>query len=67
MSRRFVFNPLAGCFDIIEVSTGSDSFVPLFIASGFTFTVPQYKQALFGTPIDVEGVLNIDGMLIEVT
>lgn len=40
--------------------------VPYFIASGDTFTVPEFKQALFAMTIDVEGVLDVSGVLIEV-
>ncbi len=41
-------------------------FVPYFIPSGETFTVPLYSQALFTIPIDVEGILDVEGYLIEV-
>lgn len=41
--------------------------VPYFIATGETFTVPLYKQALYVLPIDNEGTLVIDGFLIEVS
>lgn len=40
--------------------------VPYFIASGSTFTVPLYKQGLFSMTIDVEGILIVDGFLIQV-
>lgn len=41
--------------------------VPTYIASGDTFTVPIYRQALFTMPIDVVGILVVDGYLVEVT
>lgn len=44
----------------------SGGFVPTLIASGATFTVPADTQALFAFPIEVEGFLAVDGMLIEV-
>lgn len=44
----------------------STSFVPYFIASGETFSVPINKQALFAMTIDNEGILDIDGFLIQV-
>jgi len=40
--------------------------VPYRIPAGVTFTVPLYKQALFVETIDVEGVLDVEGLLIEV-
>lgn len=42
------------------------SMVPYYIPAGDTFTVPEFKQALFNEPIDNEGVLDVDGLLIEV-
>lgn len=45
---------------------GANGMVPTFIPIGETFTVPQDKQALFAYPIDVEGVMDIQGVLVEV-
>lgn len=45
------------------VATGM---VPYFIASGDTFTVPEFKQALFTMTIDNEGILDVEGFLLEV-
>lgn len=45
---------------------GEESFVPYYIAPTETFIVPIYKQALFGMNIDNEGILEVDGFLIEV-
>lgn len=42
-------------------------FVPYLIAEGDTFTVPIYAQALFTMPIDCEGILVVDGYLVEVS
>lgn len=46
----------------------SDSFVPYLIQSGETFTVPEFKQALYAMNIEVDpgGSLVVDGYLIEV-
>jgi hypothetical protein len=44
----------------------SDAFVPVFLAAGETFTVPENKQALFAMPIDNEGTLIVDGYLVWV-
>ncbi len=40
--------------------------VPYFIALNDIFTVPEFKQALFQMTIDVEGILEVDGFLIQV-
>lgn len=49
----------------VEV-TVQDSIVPTLIASGDKFTVPAGKQMLFAVPIDVQGILEVNGMLVEV-
>ena len=46
-----------------EVARG----VPYYIGPAETFTVPLYRQALFAMTIDVEGTLDVDGYLIEVS
>ncbi len=54
---------------IDEISGGASAgggMVPYFIATGETFTVSEYKQALFVLPIDCEGSLVVDGYLLEV-
>jgi hypothetical protein len=45
---------------------GANGMVPYFIASTETFTVPLFKQALFNMIIDNEGMLVVDGFLLEV-
>lgn len=45
---------------------GGGGMVPTYIAPGETFTVPANKQALFAIGIDNEGILEVDGVLIEV-
>lgn len=45
---------------------GVNGMVPYFIALAETFTIPLYKQALFSMNIDNEGILDIEGFLIEV-
>lgn len=40
--------------------------VPYYIGVNETFYVPLYKQALFAMEIQVDGMLEIDGFLIEV-
>lgn len=45
---------------------GVNGMVPYFIATGEVFTVPEFKQALFSINIDNEGILEVDGFLIEV-
>lgn len=56
---------------ITSISGGGSSsvtagMVPYYIAPTETFTVPLYKQALFEMNIDNEGILVVDGFLIEV-
>lgn len=50
----------------IDGEDGLNGMVPYYIAPGETFTVPEYKQALFAMNIDNEGILEVDGFLIEV-
>ena len=45
---------------------GANGMVPYFIALTETFIVPLYKQALFAMNIDNEGILEVNGFLIEV-
>jgi hypothetical protein len=40
--------------------------VPYFIAIGEIFNVPIFKQALFAMNIDNNGIIDVDGFLIEV-
>lgn len=40
--------------------------VPYFIASGDTFTVPNFIQSLFEMTIDNEGTIDVVGYLIQV-
>jgi hypothetical protein len=44
----------------------SGSAVPTHIAAGDTYTVLEDTQVLFASPIDIEGFLDIEGLLIEV-
>lgn len=39
---------------------------PLFVAAGETYLVARYRQVLWETPIDCEGVLDVEGLLVEV-
>lgn len=43
-----------------------NSMVPYYIPADQSFTVPEFKQALFKEPIEVDGSLVISGMLLEV-
>lgn len=51
---------------VVGPQAGADGMVPYFIDTGETFTVPEFKQALFAMTIDVLGTLAVDGYLIEV-
>lgn len=65
MAQRLVFNPVSGKFDVIDVAAAAGT--PVFVPTGETFTVPRYKQLLFETVVDCEGVLDLDGILCEVS
>jgi len=45
---------------------GINGMVPYFIALSDVFNIPEFKQALFSMNIDNEGILEVDGFLIEV-
>jgi len=55
----------AGQYLAVSIAN-SGAFTPTYIASNSQFTVPTNTQVLFAEPIDVEGVLNVDGTLVEV-
>lgn len=48
------------------IGTGGGSFIPTVIDSDGTFTVPENTQALFAMNIDNEGIIDVEGFLIEV-
>lgn len=45
---------------------GANGMVPYYISPTETFTIPLYKQALFSMNIDNEGIIDLEGFLIEV-
>lgn len=47
-------------------ATNSAAPMPYYIADGQTFLVPDNFQGLFSQPIEIDGVLEVDGVLIEV-
>lgn len=48
--------------------TGSAEFVPYYLTTDETFTLPEYRQALFVEPIELDGgTLDVEGLLIEVS
>jgi hypothetical protein len=49
------------------VTTDPIAPMPTYIASGNTQTVPTNYQGLFGYPIEIDGTLEIDGVLIDVS
>lgn len=51
---------------LLDAASGGSGSVPYFIPSSETFNVPLYKQSLFGIPLDIEGILSVDGYLLEV-
>jgi hypothetical protein len=61
--------PVGGIANWKQISvTGSAaaSFVPYFVPAATTFTVPVNQQALWTIPIDNEGVIDVEGILVSV-
>ncbi len=65
--------PTAGqtlIYDIVSntyiLGTSTADMVPTLLAAADTFIIPVGKQALFAMLIDVEGILDVEGYLIEV-
>lgn len=56
----------AGNLSWSAVGSAADSTVPYFIPTGETYTVNTNRQALYSVPIDVEGDLVVNGLLIQV-
>jgi len=50
----------------ISSLTAGGSMMPYFIPGDETFTIPVNRQGLFAMTIEVEGMLVVDGMLIQV-
>lgn len=68
---RFAFNPLTGRFDVVSTPgagapASASTATPTFVPAGQTVTVARYSQMLYETVIDCEGVLDLDGILVEV-
>jgi hypothetical protein len=47
-------------------SMASPAPMPYYIFTGEIYTIPVYFQGLFGTPITIEGTLDVEGILVEV-
>ena len=47
-------------------SSSTSGQMPYYIPSGDSYTVDNYKQGLFALPIEVDGILEVDGQLIQV-
>lgn len=50
----------------VEFTESQGGFVPTYIGPTETFTVPENKQALYAVPIENDGVIVVDGALVEV-
>ena len=51
----------------VEITQGGGgTSVPLFVASDETFAVTENTQVLFSEMIDIDGILDLDGILVEV-
>jgi hypothetical protein len=58
----------AGSGTMVPGTTGAvtTGFVPTYIGPSETFTVPANRQALYAMTIDCEGILDVEGFLLEV-
>lgn len=50
----------------IEVGGGGGS-VPTLVPAGSTFAIPADTQVLFSEPMTIEGEIDLDGVLVEVS
>lgn len=50
----------------IKVLGESSPLVPFFIPSGETFTIPENAQGLTAMDIEIHGILDVEGYLVEV-
>jgi hypothetical protein len=56
----------SGVLSFADTTTDSAAPMPYIIVSGDTFIVPENFQGLYAQAIDIEGTLEVDGILIEV-
>lgn len=49
-----------------SIGAGSDNTTPYYIPIGGTWINNLYNQSLFAVSIDVQGILEVDGILCEV-
>jgi hypothetical protein len=52
--------------DIGNIAGNSAAPMPYFIASNTSYIVNEFKQGLYSQPIEIDGELVVDGMLIEI-
>ena len=52
--------------DIGNIAGNSAAPMPYFIAANTSFIVNEFKQGLYTQPIEIDGELVVDGMLIEI-
>lgn len=70
-SVELVYDLTSERWRILDPSAGSATsisggMVPYYIGPGETFSVPEFRQALYAMLIDVEGTLDVEGYLLEV-
>lgn len=56
----------SGNLSFADAGSGGDGQVPTLIPEDETYTVLENKQVLFNLPIDVQGDLEVNGVLIQV-
>ncbi len=65
-SGQVLISQGTGLAPVFQSLTAAGVAVPYFIASGDTFTVPLNIQSVFSMTIDNEGIIDVDGFLIQV-
>lgn len=62
----FIFNPLSGTFDSVSDTAKFAPTVPTKVPAGSVFLVSADTQMLFSEEIDVDGELDLEGILVQV-
>lgn len=53
--------------DVGNITSNTAAPMPYFIAANTSFIVNEFKQGLYAQPIEIDGELVVDGMLIEIS
>lgn len=66
MSVSIAFNPFTGTFDYVTVIPSFAAVTPTIIHAGVTYSIAAEQQLLYNRPIQIDGVLHNDGVLVSV-